>query len=388
MVNDVAKIDHLHRKMKKSARNLVARFKDSVHPDIKMAAEKDPSKEFNVHHIVIPMEELYGDDKAKRRKFKDKPFLSLYIDVEHETYLGEAGLPVFNYVVPRWRTLTSVLQGFSPASINCLADARMLQRLKMLVLESGEKAVDPATIAKGDIFRDAVNLYAGGMTYVDLDADQKLGDVFQTVQTGQGMNIGLELVQDVRNLIAESFLLNKLYLPDTASMTATEVNRRTEEYRRAALPFFGPIEAEYHLPLLDAAFQLAINNRMFDMQEMPDLLEDREVTFDFTSPLNTAEGRANVAAYQESVQILAGSSQFDPSIPKTMDFKQMTKDAIRGTGAKPDWFLDDDQIAQAEQGEQQAAQLQEAAAALREGAGVAQDVAGASVALQQAGLVQ
>ncbi|MFK4060736.1 portal protein [Brucella anthropi] len=387
MVNDVAKIDHLQRKMKKSARNLVARFGDKVHPDIKRANEKDPTQDFNVRHIVLPMEELYGDDKAKRRKYKDKPFLSLYIDVDHETYLGEAGLPVFNYIVPRWRTLTSVLQGFSPASINSLADARMLQRLSMIILESGEKAVDPATIAKGEIFRDAVNLYAGGMTYVDLQDDEKLSDVFQTIQTGQGLGIGLEIKQDVRQLIAEAFLLNKLFLPDTRAMTAYETSQRMEEFRRSALPFFGPIEAEYHLPLLDASFQLAINNRMFDMQDMPDMLQEREVTFNFTSPLNTAEGRANVAAFQESVQILAGASRFDNSIPSTMNFKQMTKDAVRGTGAKPDWFADEAVQASAEDQANQATQLQEAAAALREGAGVAQDVAGASVALQQAGLV-
>jgi len=386
MINEVGRIDHIQRKMKKTARNLVMRFKDKVHPDIKLAAEKNPTQEFEIRHIVLPTDEIYGDDKARMRRFKNMPFISCYIDVDHEQYLGEGGLPVFNYVVPRWRTLTGIAQGFSPASINALPDARMLQQLATIILEQGEKAVDPPIVASGNVFRDAVNIYAGGITYADLEADQKIQDAFQTLNTSGGIGIGMEIKADVRQLITEAFLLNKLFLPDSREMTAYETSVRMAEFRRAALPFFGPIESEYHLPLLDAGFQLALHNKQFDVGDMPEALADRDVTFIFDSPLNTAEGRADVAAFQESVQILAGAAQFDQTIPTTMDFKKMTKDAVRGTGAKADWFNDEDQQIADEDAANQVARLQDMAMALREGAGVANDVAGATVALKEAGL--
>jgi len=394
MLDETGRADTLHRQLEMSARNLKRKFKDNIHADIKKACEQDPSKPFKVRHIVMPTDDLYGDDKKMRKKYAGRPFLSLYVDVEHETILGEGGLPTFTYVVPRYRTLSKYPQAFSPHAINALPDGRMIQSMARIILEQGEKAVDPEMFAKGEIFRDAVNRYAGGMTYVDLEADERLQDVIQTIPPGN-VALGMDMKADVRELIAEAFLLNKLFLPDTREMTAFETNARLAEYRRAALPFYGPIESEYNLPLLDVGFTLAINNRAFNFGEAPDTLKDYlnpmenggELTFNFESPLNTAEGRAQVASFQESVQIIAASSQYDNTIPAGYDFKKMTEDAVRGTGAPADWRLDEEVAAEAEDAQAQVDGLLRTASTLREGAGVAQDVAGASVALKEAGLV-
>lgn len=385
MLNNDCKVDHLQRNLMKSARNLKRQFKGNIHSNIELACKTDPSKEFKVRHIVMPTDEIYGDDKKKRKQYAKFPFLSLYMDVEHQTILGEAGLPVFTYTVPRWRTLSSFAQGFSPATINSLPDMRMLQSLARILLEQGEKAVDPPTMGRGDIFRDAINLYAGGHTFVDLDPDEDLRKVFQTV-VGGDVRFGAEMKADVRELIAEAFLLNKLFLPDTREMTAFETNARLAEYRRAALPFFGPIETEYHLPLLDGAFQLALNNRYFDIGELPEELDGLDTTFTFESPLNSAEGRAMVAAFQESVQIISAAASWDPGIPATYDFKKMVDDAVKGTGASADWKLDPEEAKAAEDQQAQVSQLQQAAALLQDGAGVAQQVGDAAQSLQAAGV--
>lgn len=387
MENDVGRVDHLHRDMPMTARamNLRGAWKGKLHQDIKNAAEKEPTKEFKVRHIVLPVDEVYGDDKAKRKQYGDNPFCSFYIDCDHETVLGEAPLPVFNYIPARWRTVSGFQYAFSPATINSLPDGRMLQSLARILLEEGEKAIDPPIIGKGEIFRDAVNLYAGGMTYVDMEPDDDLRKMLHTVDNGGNMNIGLEMKQDVRALIAEAFLLNKINLPPQEK-TAFETQARLEEYRRAILPFTGPIENEYHLPLLDVAFQMAVKNGAFNIKEMPEALSEADVTFTFEGPLNTAEGRANVQAFQESIQILAASSQFDQSLPTTMDLKKMTKDAVKGTGAQSDWFKDEEQALDDEEAAQQMEGLQRAAAMLQTGATVGKDVADASVALQQAGI--
>ncbi|RVH21444.1 hypothetical protein CN216_00600 [Sinorhizobium meliloti] len=394
MLNESGKADHLQRKMMKSARNLKRMFKDKIHSDIQKACTQDPSKEFKVRHIVMPTDDLYGDDKKMRKKYAGKPYLSLYVDVEHETILGEGGLPVFTYIVPRYKTLCGIPQAFSPHTINSLPDGRMIQSMARIILEQGEKAVDPPVVAKGEMFRDAVNLYAGGMTYVDMEADDDIRKLMQTIETGN-VAIGMDLKNDVRTLIAEAWLLNKLFLPDTREMTAFETNARLAEYRRAALPFYGPIESEYNLPLLDAGFTIAINNNAFNFADAPDGLKEYlnpqgnggELTFSFESPLNTAEGRANVAAFQESVQIIAAAGEYDKSIPAGYDFKKMTKDAVKGTGAPADWELDEDQAKAAEQASAETSSLMQTAAALREGAAVGTDVANASVALREAGIV-
>lgn len=388
MLDSSGKTDHLQRKMPMTARNIAKRAKWNIHADILKAAKSDPTKEFNIRHIVLPIDEIYGDDKAKRRAAakNDMTFCSVYVDCDHEQVLGEGMLPVFGYVTPGWRRLASLPYAFSPAGIAALPDARALQAMARMVLEQGEKALDPPWAGKGEIFRNDINLYASGLTYVDLEAGEDIREAMMPMYDGANINIGLEMKQDMRAMIAEAFLLNKLMLPNVRDMTAYETQARLEEFRRAALPFFGPIEADYHLPLLDMSFQIALRNNAFDVHEMPDALSDEDVTFTFESPLNEAEGRQNVIAFQESVQILAGAAQFDKTIPTTMDFKKMTKDAVRGTGAKPDWFKDEEVAESDEDAQNQVDNLQKMAAMLREGAGVAGEVAGASMAVQQAGL--
>lgn len=388
MLNQVGKIDHNQRNMPMTARNMKLRWpKADLHQDIKQAAEKDPAKEFKVRHIVLPFEEIYGDDKGKRRQYKNNPFCSLYIDCEHETVLGEGPLPVFNYVIPRWRTVSSFPQGFSPAAINSLPDARMLQSLARILLEQGEKAVDAPMFARGEIFRDAINRYAGGMTYVDLENDQKIQDAIYTEQPSSGLSFGMEMKQDVRQLIAEAFLLNKINLPPQQK-TAFETQARLEEYRRAILPFTGPIESEYHLPLLDIGFQMAVRNNAFKIDEMPKALSDADVTFTFEGPLNTAEGRLNVQAYQETLQMVSAGAQIDKTLTTLIDWQKATKDAVRGTQAPADWFNDEKTQQAAADASQQVDGLTQAAAALKGGADVGKSVADASVALQQAGMIQ
>jgi hypothetical protein len=385
MENSVGKIDHLHRRMSMTARMMVRKWPKTVRHEIEEAAKKDPTREFKISHIVLPLDEIYGDDKAKRRQYKDMPFVSLYIDCEDDKFLSEGGLPVFNYVIPRWRTVSGWPYGFSPATLTGLPDGRMIQMMSRILLEQGEKAVDPPMYGKGEIFRDAVNRYAGGMTYVDMEMDQSIRDAMMFEDPSRGLAIGLDMKQDVRQLLAESFLLNRLSLPPQGK-TAFETQALLDQYRRAILPFTGPIESEYHLPLLDTAFQMAVRNRQFNFAEMPEALHDADVTFTFESPLNTAEGRQNVMAFQESVQILAGAAQFDKTIPTTIDFKKMTKDAVKGTGAPADWFADEEVQQSDEEAQVQTDNLVKAAEFLKGGAGVVNEVAGASIAAQAAGL--
>jgi hypothetical protein len=383
MSNADGQIDHVQRKIMMTARNIARRW-PNCDQKIKAAAKKTPNQEFEIRHILMCVDDMYGDDKVKRRRYSGKPYISVYLDRANEMVLQETPSKVFNYLVPRWKVLSNVPIGFSPVTINCLPDARMLQSLARILLEQGEKGVDPPMLAKGDLFRGDVNLYAGGLTYVDLEDDQKLQDKLMLLDTQSKLNVGVEMKQDVRNLIAESFLLNKLTLPQVHEMTAFETNVRLDEYRRAALPFFGPIEAQYHLPMLDLTFEILLNNKA--LPAPPKELLDTDVTFKFEGPLNTLEGRQVVAAFQESVQIIAAAAQFNQQVVNSFDLTTATKDAVRGAGAEPEWFVDDETAQQATAEANKAAQLAQAAQVLNAGGLTAKNVGEGTQALQQAGL--
>lgn len=383
MMDGDGQIDHVQRDMPMTARNICRRWK-TAHQTIKTACEKEPNKVFKVRHILMPSDDLYGSDKTKRKKYANKPFISLYVDCENNEILGESGLRTFNYVIPRLRTLSNIPVGFSPYAINSLPDGRMLQDLARIMLEQGEKAIDPPAIAKANLFRE-FNVMAGGLTYADLEDKEKLQDVFQYMENRGQLSFGLDMRQDVRMIIAEAWLLNKLTLPQVHEMTAFETNARLDEYRRAALPFFGPIESEYHLPLLELTFNILMNNGAFDAP--PEELDGGEIDWQFEGPLNTLEGRQTVQAYNESIQIIAAGAQFDQTIPQDFNLKKATEDAVRGTGAEPEWFLNDDEKNALAQQQAQAAQLSAAAGIIQAG-GTAAESAGKGIqALQQASVI-
>lgn len=392
LVNDDKKVDVNHRKIYMQARNIKRKFDEgtwtgTMHPDITKACQKQPDQPFDIRHILMPMDEAYGSDPKKMRQMRHK-YLSLYIDMEHRCILNEAPSRIFNYVLPGWKRLGDWPQGFSPAAINSLPDARMLQDMARVILEQGEKAVDPPIVGSGEIFTRDINLYAGGFTYVDMPAESSdLRQHMTTVDTGQGLPMGLQLKQDVRSLITDAWLLNKLFLPDLREMTAYEAAQRTEEFRRAALPFFTPIQSEYHSPLLGTAFDLGCNMGLIDVQQFPPALHGQDIVFQFASPLEAAEGAMVVKSYQEAYTIISTSAQLDPTIANIFNIRQGTVDAVRGAGAPPEWILSGQALAAQNAKDAATKNAQDVAGQLREGAAVAQDLSSATAATQQSGLL-
>lgn len=384
-------IDTIFRKLKMSAREIMkrlgsGRWTGMPHPDIVKAAKEEPGKEFELRHCVMPMDDIYGDDRKKRRQMGRHEWCSLYFDVEHETTFSAKGTPFFNYQVSRYRTLGTWPWGFSPVALQTLPDARMSQALAAIFLEQGEKALNPPMIGAGDVFRNDINLWSGGFTMVDLADNRKLSDVMSVVDTAKNMTVGFEMRADQRSIVAEGFLLNKLMLPNTREMTAYESGIRLDEFRRAALPFFSPIEVEHHAPRLTGALQLAFSQGWIAPEELPEELHGQQITYRFQTPLNDAEGQKIVAAFQQGVANVASAMEIDPTVKDMVDWAEATMDAVRGGGAPPTWFLDEEAIARRKEQNKKLNDANAATQAMQQGAAVAADVSSAAMIAQQAGL--
>src|SRR3990167_4411824 len=66
--NELGEVDHLHRQMKMQARNMKSRWGDKVHPAVLKVCEKEPDKEFEVRHILIPADDYDYNDKRGATK--------------------------------------------------------------------------------------------------------------------------------------------------------------------------------------------------------------------------------------------------------------------------------------------------------------------------------
>ncbi|MCW5745850.1 MAG: hypothetical protein KIT36_06590 [Alphaproteobacteria bacterium] len=378
-------IDSVHRDWRPTARNLVKEFGPA-----RMAApvlellEREPHREVACRHVVLPSEDW--EWRRKPRNLRRFPYVCLYIDVQNQHVIEETPLATFPWVIPRWETVSGSQYAFSPAAIVSLPDARLLQAQMLVILESGQKAVDPPLIAKQELFRSDVNLFAGGLTWADIEGDARLSDLLMPLHGDRGGQVsGVELATKVEELLASAWFLNKIFLPPFdpgEKMTAFEVSKRTEEAYRAAVTLFEPIEAEYNARLCAATFETLLAQGAFDVGSMPEALSRRDVEFTFESPLRQARGRADIARFQEAAQLTAVGAQLDPALADNFDAEAAYRDAVRGIGAAPGWLRDPRQVGALRALRQKQQQLAQAAALVNAGAQVAGNVGDAATKLR------
>lgn len=388
--NAELEIDLLHRDWKLEARQLGKLFPASVHQSVREAAKKTPYREFKCRHIVMPADDYdlagEGGQHISKRNF---PFVSIYVDCENEVILEEVPRKRLGYVIPRWVTVSGSQYAHSPATVTALPDARMLQQITLTLLEAGQKAVDPPLKATKEAIQGGVNTFAGGLTWVDAEYDEKLGAAIEPLmEVSKGLGWGDAREDKIEGLIAEAFFLNQIRMPsmDGKERTAYEVQKMFEDYIRSALPLFEPMEVEYNGGLCEETFNLGMDFGAFgNFEDMPQDLRGRDVRWQFESPLQAANERAKAQAFVESTQLLATAAQIDPNARFDFNLDVAFRDALSGV-SPANWIATREE---ADAGKQQAAQMQQAAAAaqaLSQGADVATKMGGAAEAMKRAGV--
>jgi hypothetical protein len=365
------------RRWKAKARDLVTLYRDKVHKTISDAAKKTPFAEFNCMHMVVDAD-LY-DEKIPR----GMPRWSIYYDADHDQVLEATPIWGKHYVIPRWQTVSGSQYSYSPATVCALPDARLIQAMTFTLLEAGEKAANPPVVATQDVVRSDVSLYAGGITWVDADYDERLGDALRPLtQDFRGFNLGVELNRDTRGMISNAFFLNKLSMPERApEMTAYEVGQRVQEYIRNALPIFEPMEAEYNAGICDETFDILWRRGAFgDPRNWPKKLRGAEIDFAFESPLHDALEQMKGQKFQEAQGLIATAVSLDPSVAFVPKAEVALRDALNGIGVPARWLNSESFVQEAKDAQAKQAQQQQTLANMQAGSEVAKNLGAARAA--------
>jgi hypothetical protein len=380
--------DLMHRNWCPSARQLQAHFGDKVSADVKRAlALNDPDQKFPCRHVVLPSR-IYP---YKTKGGKEFPFVSLYVECGSETVLEEVGLSYFCYVVPRWQRPSETQYACSMATSILLPDGRTMQVMMRTIREAGEKYVDPPVIAVGDAIRGDIGLYPGGITNVDAEYDERLGEVLRPIsQNRGGFPIGFEIAAALKDDISKGWFLDKIKLPETNhQMTATQVRRIIQEHIRAAGPISKPIQAAYNHPLCDGTFQLLSREGVFPFDQMPESLQGRDLKFKFRSPLDELVEQNEADTYIDiRDRILFPAMQVDPSLKEIANFEAATRDAMRAAGWKAKWMNPKEAVEAARQQQAQQDQMAELAGQIGTAGQVAEQAGKGIDALATAGQQQ
>lgn len=396
-------IDQIHVKDTMTKRNMVVAFPNTVSDKVKRASApgtgKDPFGKVNVRHIVMPATEYdtgiakseMTPDGKKRRGYA-LPWVSIIIDVDNEVVLEEVGQHQMGYIPPRWSTKPGFVYGYSPPSVISISDARMLQQITLTLLEAGQKAVDPPMAAVGnDVIQGGVNAFAGGISWIDPDYDERTGGAIRPLYGPNAfpqLGWGVEREDRIVKAIRDAHFLSQIKFPDTTkARTAYETQKMWEEFVRSATPLIEPISSEYNFALCDQSFEMLLRmNAMGPISDIPKSLRGREIKFQFDSPLTVGQQAVLAQTFTSVLGITQGAVNLDPTLTNDLDADAAYRDALIAVGAPATWIKStaDANAAKDQQRQQIAAQqqAQQGLATAGAGADVAAKLGQAANALQ------
>lgn len=393
--NEDGKIGTVARKWKPTAQTLLRTFgkprdkeeesatgwvKRSVHSKVVDLTDKAPFTEVECMHMVVDADMYDGDAKGR-------PRWSIWYDTMHDKVMEAVPIWGRHYIIPRWQTVSGSQYSYSPATVCALPDARLLQAMTYTLLEAGEKAASPPMIATQDAVKSDLALYAGGVTWVDMEYDERLGDALRPItQDFRGFNLGVQMNQDTRAMIHAAFFLDALSLPQrTTEMTAYEVGQRIQQYIRDALPIFEPMEMEYNSALCNEAFDMLWRNGAFGSPETwPKTLRGADIDFTFESPLHDAIEEQKSQKFQQAVQLVGTAISLDPSCAFVPKAEVALRDTLTGLGIPAIWLNSESFVQEAKANQQQQAAAQQKLAALEQGSNIAKNIGQSGMVPSQA----
>ena len=258
-------IDTTRREFKMTFRQVEQMFsspKDNIPEDMAKqgkAGETGAQKKFTFLHCIFPR----GESKRLkgRKDGENKPIASVYVSVDFKQIMRVSGYDEEPQLVPRftkWGTDTPY--GFGPAYV-CLPEARELNYMAMWMDAAAEKLIDPRLLIPSNLEGD-VDLRAGGKTVFDENMPEAVPREWASAAE---YKLGLEIMEQKRNAIRESFLVNAFKFLNSQPlldkrMTAYEVSQRLAEQLQSATPAIARSGPEFVSPCMKRAFGIRYRN--------------------------------------------------------------------------------------------------------------------------------
>jgi hypothetical protein len=299
--NDKGRIDTVFRKFKLSARAAIQKFGDAVSDVVQTANRKDPYEELEIIHVVYPR----SDFDPKKQDKQNMPYASVYIEAGNANELSVSGFKEFPYVVPRYLKASHEIYGRSPA-MTALPDVKMLNEMSKTTIKSAQKQVDPPLLVPDDGFILPVRTVPGGLNFYRSGTRDRI----EPLNIGANNPLGLNMEEQRRNSIRNTFYVNQLMMQQGPQMTATEVVQRNEEKMRLLGPVLGRLQSELLKPLIDRAFNILLRKNIFT--PAPEFLAGKDIEIEYVSPLAKAQKSTELQAIMRGIEIMGSLANVAP----------------------------------------------------------------------------
>ena len=335
-------VDTLYRRFHMKVAHLCARRSAGwqIPGQITGKLQKSPDARVRCLHVAMPADAYYVADRPTS---PEKRWVSVYVCEDTQDILFEEQLGEFRYAVSRWFRLAGSPYAVSPCAVISTPDARTMQSMTWSIMQAGENAVEPPLVGQSEVVLGPVNLFPGGITWVDRAYDERHGDAIRPVNLGKVPELGASLHAAIRQQLGDAWYLNRLFLPVGGSeMTAQEVERRWQEFQRATQPIIEPAEPERNGRVLDLTYEVAWNLGWLGSDaDRPAELDGRRFDWTYDNPIEDARREGLALTFGRAMDLTSAAAGADPAVAARFDIARAYNDTMIAV-APARWMRDVD----------------------------------------------
>ena len=353
-------IDTVYRRYKQTARQVAQEVEagryDMMPEKVRHALEGDkPEREFEFLHAVYPNNEQKIGDIGP----DGMPIAEVYVCVDTKETLRKSGYRRMPYAVSRYVTSPTEIYGRSPASL-VLSDIRMLNEMSKTTIRAAHKVVDPPLLLHDDGVLGQLKTTPNAINYGGVDNNGR--QLVHPLSTGARVDIGLEMMDQRRRTINDSFLviLFQIFVV-TPEMTATEVLERAREMGALLSKAVGRQQTELLGPMIDRELQILMSTGT--LPEMPpELIEAQgEYEIEYDSPLTRAQKAEEGVGFLRTLEAAGSMAQFDPTVLEVFDAEKALRGLASINGVPQSWMRQSEELAAMRQQREEMQQMQQMA---------------------------
>lgn len=323
-------VDTVLREFSLTARQAGQKWGREDLPDNVRRSLDSPREErrFTFLHAVMPRAER--NSRALDRT--GMGFASVYLECESRRVIAESGYREMPYIVTRSYRLPGTPYSYSPGS-EALADVKMLNEMKRLILEAGQLAVAPPYLVPDDGFVGRFSFAPRALNYYR--ADGRGPQDFAPLNVGGDPRFAWDLLESTRKDVNEAFFVDlflaiKQRAETGAAPTALEVSELAGERMFLLGPMLMQQQQENFAALFERLFALKL--RRGELPPAPEVLRGERFKTEYVSPLALAQResrtRAILSSYADAGRIAAA----DPGVMDLFDHEENVRALMEGRG--------------------------------------------------------
>lgn len=317
------KIDTVFRLHRMTNRQAVEKFEGRV-PGAQKAVEKEPEATREYLHLVHPR-----DDPARgNRTRRGLPWRSVYVDVEDASIVDKGGFREMPFLVSRWEKEAGETYGRGPG-IRALPDAKMSNKVSKTLIKGMEKAVDPPLMVSDDGVILPLRAVPGGV--ITVRPNILGGDPIKPLPIQGNLPLGMQFLEMRQKNIQGAYMHDLLQIFRQPFQTATQVLEITERAMALLSPVVGRLQVEILEPMIERVFGTSLRQGRFPAAPPP--LQGTEIRVEYVSPVQRSQRLSEVRSIVETLAIIQGLAEADPSVADNLDLDEATRLIVRGNGA-------------------------------------------------------